>query len=491
MGSPKESLIDRESHASDALAALLSAIVESSDDAIISETLDGIITSWNRAAQRMFGYTPDEAIGKSIGLIVPADRQAEQDRVLNQIGRGQKVDPFETVRRTRDGRLLEVSLTVSPIRDAQGNVVGASKIARDMTNRARLDSLLSSIVASSDDAIVSKTLDGIVTSWNSAAERMFGYTAEEIIGRSIRTIIPADRQAEEDFVLGQVRGGKKVEHFETIRQAKDGHLVNISLSVSPIRTATGMIVGASKIARDITARMAIEREREAALDGLKEALATRDEFIAIAAHELRNPLNILSLMWIISDRPDDRAKETPARLIEKSRVQLARVSSLVDRLLDISRIRSGTFDLYLEEFDLADLVRAVASRFAAEQHASRVSLDLNEAKGRWDRLRIDQVITNLVDNAIKFSQGKPIEIKLSTDAEGALLTVCDHGIGMSQEKAQRVFERFERGETRSEHEGLGLGLWITREIVLAHRGTISVESEPGNGAKFLVRLPLR
>jgi len=486
----KEFLIDQRHGNRDALISLLYAIVESSDDAIISETFDGTITSWNPAAQRMFGYTADEAIGKSTHIIIPADRHAEEDYVLERIRRGQKVDHFETIRQTKDGRLLEISLTVSPILDGFGNVVGASKILRDTSGRWSLNALLSSIVTSSDDAIVSKTLDGIVTSWNPAAERMFGYTAEEMIGKSIRTIIPEDRQAEEDFVLGQIRSGNKVDHFETIRQAKDGRLINISLTVSPIKTVTGEIVGASKIARDITARLAAERERTSALESLKEALAARDEFIAIAAHELRNPLNILNLMWRISGSQGRPEKELPGKLVEKSSAQLARLSSLVDRLLDISRVRSGTFDLYLEEFELADLVRAVANRFTVAEYESPISLKLNEIKGTWDRLRIDQVITNLVGNAIKFGRGKPIEIELSRDADEAVITVRDYGIGISAENAKRVFERFERGESRGEHEGLGLGLWISREIVRAHGGTIGVDSEPGNGATFVVRLPV-
>jgi PAS domain S-box-containing protein len=491
MRPPKELADEQENRGRDGLISLLCAIVDNSDDAIVSKTLDGIITSWNRAAEEMFGYTAGEAIGQSIHIIIPTERQSEENYVLDRIRRGQKVDHFETVRQTKDGRRLDISLTVSPIRDAFGTVVGASKIARDMTSRRRLESLLSSIVTSSDDAIVSKTLDGIVTSWNPAAERMFGYTAEEIVGKSIRTIIPADRQGEEDFVLDQIRRGEKIEHFETIRQAKDGHFVNISLTVSPIRTTAGVVVGASKTARDISAKLAIEKERGVAIEELKEALAARDEFIAIAAHELRNPLNILTLMWRILERPEGQEEPLQRRLIEKSRAQLARLSSLIDRLLDISRVRSGTFDLFFEEFELTPLVREVANRFTVGEIESHISLELHDVKGSWDRLRLDQVITNLVGNAIKFGQGKPIEVILSPDGEHAVIAVRDHGIGIPAEGIHRVFERFERGDRRSDYEGLGLGLWISREIVQAHGGTITVESEPGKGATFVVRLPLQ
>ena len=233
-------------------------VVESSDDAIVSKDLDGIITSWNRAAELMFGYTAAEAVGRSIRMIIPADRQTEEDVVLTRIRAGEPVSHFETVRQRKDGSLLPISLTVSPIRDDAGRVVGASKIARDISDRKRAAaaaSRLAAVIESSDDAIVTKNLDGIIASWNPAAERMFGYTEAEAIGRSIRILIPDDLQSEEDTVLAKIRAGEAIDHYETTRRRKDGSLVSISLSVSPIRDATGAVVGASKIARDITERM--------------------------------------------------------------------------------------------------------------------------------------------------------------------------------------------------------------------------------------------
>ena len=235
----------------------LAAIVDSTDDAIISKDLNGTVLSWNRSAERIFGYTASEMIGQSIRTIIPTDRQSEEDEVVARLSRGEKIDHFETVRQHKDGTLIPISLTVSPIRNDAGIVVGASKVARDIRDRKRL----AAIVESSDDAIVSKTLQGIVTSWNPASERMFGYSAEEMIGQSIRRIIPADRQFEEDDVVSHIRRGQKVDHFETIRQHKDGHLVPISLTVSPIHDERGFVVGASKIARDISERKEAEAER--------------------------------------------------------------------------------------------------------------------------------------------------------------------------------------------------------------------------------------
>ena len=245
----------------DITARHLAKVVESSDDAIVSKDLNGIIISWNRAAERMFGYTAAEAVGRSIRMIIPADRQAEEDDVLNRIRRGESVTHFETIRQRKDGSMVPISLTVSPIFGDDGRVIGASKIARDISERvegAMASRRLEAVVQSSDDAIVTKNLESLITSWNPAAERMFGYTADEAIGKSVRMLIPADLQGEEDVVMAKIRAGEKVDHYETIRRRKDGSTLSVSLTVSPIRNASGTIVGASKIARDVTERVAME-----------------------------------------------------------------------------------------------------------------------------------------------------------------------------------------------------------------------------------------
>ena len=254
----------------------LARVVESSDDAIVSKDLNGIITSWNRAAERMFGYSAEEAIGQSIRVIIPTDRQSEEDMVLGRIRCGHAVTQFDTIRQRKDGTLIPISLTVSPIHNDAGQVIGASKIARDRTELERAavaGNQLAAIVASSDDAIVSKDLNGIITSWNHAAERMFGYPATETIGRSIRMLIPQELQSEEDVVLAKIRAGEKIDHYETVRQRKDGTRLDVSLTVSPIRNQSGEIVGASKIARDITERtrlLAAAREHGANTEKLNE-----------------------------------------------------------------------------------------------------------------------------------------------------------------------------------------------------------------------------
>jgi len=246
--------------------AYLAAIVASSEDAIVGKSLQSVITTWNAAAERMFGYSAQEAIGQLIYLIIPTERHREEEEIIRRLSRGERIEHFETVRQKKDGTPIDVSLTISPIRDRNGVVIGASKIARDITDRKRAErdrAQLAAIIESSDDAIVSKTLDSVITSWNKSAETMFGYGADEAVGRKVYLIIPPDRHAEETEILARIRRGEKIDHYETVRQRKDGTLLNVSLTVSPIRDSQGNIVGASKIARDITERKKAAEEIDA------------------------------------------------------------------------------------------------------------------------------------------------------------------------------------------------------------------------------------
>ena len=262
--------------------ALLHAIIDSTDDAVIGQNVDGIVTLWNRAAERIFGYSHAEMVGRSTVTLIPAYKHGEEDKVMARALGGERIDHYETILLHKSGRPIEVSLTVSPILDDSGKLVGVSHIARDITERKAMDRQalhLSALVSSSDDAIASKDLNGIVLSWNYAAERMFGYTAAEIIGQSIRLIIPSDRWNEGEDVLRSVRAGERVDHFETIRQRKDGALIPVSLTVSPIRTANGAIIGASKIVRDMSERSMMERETNrlaAIVDSSDDAIISTD-----------------------------------------------------------------------------------------------------------------------------------------------------------------------------------------------------------------------
>ena len=275
----------------------LSAIVESSDDAIIGKTLGGIITSWNDGATRLYGYPVKEVIGKSISMLVPADKPDEIPGILARIKQGEKVAHFETVRVKKDGQRIDVSLTVSPIKDKKGNIVGASTIARDITERKNIEGIekqnaqvleqLSAIVETSDDAIIGKTLEGIITSWNDGATRLYGYPVKEVIGKSISMLVPADKPDEIPGILARIKQGEKVAHFETVRVKKDGQRIDVSLTVSPIKDKKGNIVGASTIARDITERKKTEQI-------LAQRTAELDHVLNNVMKEVREAVSVLS-----------------------------------------------------------------------------------------------------------------------------------------------------------------------------------------------------
>ena len=242
-------------------AQLTAALVEYSDDAIIGGTLEGVITSWNPAAERIYGYSRKEILGRSGSVLFPQDRSGEMKVVLARIKAGQTIERLETTRVRKDGSVFPASLTIAPMRNEDGVIVGASAVHRDVTEQREAFELaqrMTAIVESSDDAIIGRTLDGMITSWNPAAERMFGYSSQEILGKSVGVLIPPDRAEEMETILAGIIRGEPVEHLETIRARKDGTILPISLTVSPIRGAEGAIVGASVICRDLT-----EQERAA------------------------------------------------------------------------------------------------------------------------------------------------------------------------------------------------------------------------------------
>ena len=497
--------MDRPRHddlnSTEAAQLRLAAIVASADDAIIAKDLTGTITSWNRAAERIFGYSEAEAIGQSIRLIIPPERYAEEDDVLRQIAAGQTVDHFDTVRRPKNGEMVSVSLTISPLRMASGQIIGASTIARDITEHKRLERdarWLAAIVESSDDAIISKDLDGVVTSWNRAAHRMFGYTAPEMIGRSVRVLIPLDLHGEEDEVLARIRRGEPVEHYETVRRRKDGTLFPISLSVSPLRAADGTVVGASKIARDISEQRDAENERLRLLRMAQEASQLKDEFLATLSHELRTPLNAIlgytRMMQsaLLSPKKQEKALETVAR-------NATSLTQIVEDVLDVSRIISGKVRMNIQAVELPEIIREALDtvRPAAEAKGVHIEtfVDPDATVVSGDPERLQQVMWNLLSNAVKFTgSGGRIEVRLARVDSHVHVTVRDTGIGIPSEFLPHVFERFRQADpgVNREHGGLGLGLAITRHLVELQGGLISASSEgAGKGATFRIELPVR
>ena len=485
--------------------ALLAAIVASSDDAIISKDLNGIVRSWNQSAERIFGYAADEIVGKSITLLFPPDRLQEESEILERLHRGERVDHFQTIRLRKDGTHVAVSVTVSPILDSQGRVIGASKVARDTTQSTLLEGRFSAIIASSDDAIISKDLDGVVQSWNSSAERMFGYTAAEMIGKSITVLFPPDRLDEEPKILDQIRRGQRVDHFETIRVRKDGSELDVSVTISPVKDATGTVIGVSKIARDVSSIKRIVREKDDLLVREQAARAeaervsqVKDEFLATLSHELRTPLTaILGWANVLSSRGATSAQELKQGLQAIERNARAQ-AQLIEELLDMSRIINGKLRLDVQPVDLQGVIfdATESVRPAADAKGVRLTTVLDPKAGpiTGDPNRLQQVLWNLLSNAIKFTpRGGRVQVFLRRVNSHVEISVVDSGQGVSAEFLPQLFRRFSQAETAltRRHGGLGLGLALVKSLVDMHGGSIEATS-PGvdQGSTFTVSLPL-
>jgi PAS domain S-box-containing protein len=602
-------------------AAWLSSIVESSDDAIISKDIDGRITSWNPSAERLLGYVESEIIGKPITTIIPPELHEEERQIVTRLRRGERVEHFDTVRVTKEGRRIDVSLTISPLKNSEGEVVGASKIARDIrrrkeferqsgvlqaalasigdavivtderglvsflnpvaealtgwsvadaqqqplslvfhivdertrafvetpvekvlqtgliqglgnhtvliakdgreiaiddsaapvrtrdgrvvgvvlvfrdiTERRRLElgaAWLTSIVETSSDAIISKSIDGRITSWNQAAERLLGYTATEIVGKPLTTIIPPELHEEEQRNLERLWRGERVEHFDTVRLAKNGRRIEVSLTISPLKNAEGEVVGASKIMRDIRRRKELERR-------VREEHQLKDEFLAMLAHELRNPLApIRTASEILSHAPaDDTLGEIAVSTIKRQVTHLAR---LVDDLLDVSRITHGRIELRLHPIDVAGVIAQAVETVEPQLRQKQLRLSVISADAyeslyvNGDFARLVQCVGNILSNAAKFTDpGGEISVRTHAENSHAVIQVADTGAGITPELLPRIFDLFVQGDRSLDRTqgGLGIGLAIVRRLVQMHGGEVAAESLGlEHGSMFEIRLP--
>lgn len=347
---------------------------------------------------------------------------------------------------------------------------------------------LAAIVESSDDAIISKDLTGRITSWNRAAERLFGYSAAEAIGQNIRVIIPADRQQEEDYVLAQVRAGHGVDHFETVRRRKDGTEVDIALTVSPIRGPDGQIIGASKIARDISEPKRLRRE-------LEEANRGKDEFLAVLSHELRTPLNAILgyavMLQRVTLQPEQRAKAAAA--IERNARALGR---LVEAVFDASAMMTGAIRLDVEPCDLSLLIDEAMQSLPPQSTASAPALEAAIQPGIMvsaDANRLRQVFWNVLSNAVKFTRNERVRVTAVPNGTHANVVVEHTGIYLEPESITEALRRFwkdDRPEIRV-HGRLGLELALARDLIQLHGGSMELAHVgEQNGATVTLRVPL-
>ncbi len=340
--------------------------------------------------------------------------------------------------------------------------------------------LLAAIVESSVDAIVGKTLDGMITSWNTAAEHLFGYTAQEAIGQHITLIIPPELHQEEEEIIQKLRQGIRIEHFETVRRRKDGTNVDVSLSISPIRDSAGNIIGAAKIARDITERLELERRK--------------DEFISMASHELKTPVtSIKGFTQLLHRRFQQRDDQESLRFLARMDAQLNKLTQLISDLLDISKMQTGQLEYREEPFELDALVQEIVENVQGTTQKHRLVLE-NPARVRvyGDRDRIGQVLINLLNNAIKYSpQVDRVLVQVVPEGTHVVVRVQDFGMGIAEAYQDKIFERFyqvSEPEMKT-YPGLGIGLYISREIIKRYRGRIWVESCKGEGSTFSFSLP--
>jgi PAS domain S-box-containing protein len=469
----------------------LAAIIASSDDAIVSKDLNGIVSSWNEGARRIFGYEAEEIVGQPILRLIPPELHHEEEFILGKIRAGERIEHFETTRIRKNGERFPISVTISPVRDDSGTVIGASKIARDISERRRADESrfrLAAIVDSAEDAIISKDLNGIITSWNKGAQRLFGYEGEEIIGQSILILIPEDLRYEEEQILGKLRAGEDIQHYETTRVSKTGELRDVSVTISPIRNAKGEVIGASKIARDVSERKKVER-----LAIESEKIATTGRMAAAIAHEINNPLaSVLNLIFLA--RQDGVSKEQVQDYLGTAESELERVSHIARQTLGYYRDTGSPSNVHLK-----DLMESVLAVYRSKSLAHNIMVNTKYNDLRKISVRsgeIIQVFSNVISNAIDaMPRGGTLSISTAHTAksneDGVQVVVSDTGSGIRREHLAKVFEPF---FTTKGNLGTGIGLWVAKQLVERHGGQISISSstEGGDsGTTIIMYLPLR
>ena len=488
----------------------LAAVVESSDDAIVSKTLDGIVTTWNAGAERMFGFRAEEIIGKPITLLFPPDRIPEEEIILGRMRRGERVEHYETQRVRKDGMRIDVSLTVSPVKDSEGRIIGAAKIARDITDRARAaqaikdsEVRLRAVVETTPECVLIVAPDGRLEFMNHAGIGMIdGESETDVQGVCVFDLIASKHRDSWIERHDRVCAGERLSwEFEMVgvkgsRRWMETHAVPLSLPDGRVAHLA--------VARDITAQRQYEVEREELLESERTARAEaerasqlKDEFLATLSHELRTPLSAI-LGWSQLLATGGMSAADVAQGLEAIERNARAQTQLIEDLLDMSRIISGKVRLDVQWTDLASVVNAAVDSVRpaadAKEILLRKILDPGAGPVNGDPTRLQQVVWNLLSNAIKFTpKGGKVDVLLQRVDSHLEILVHDSGIGIKPEFLPMVFERFRQGDssTTRYHSGLGLGLSIVKSLVEMHGGTVRARSGgEGQGATFIVNLPL-
>ena len=492
--------------------------MESFNDAIFSKTLQGIITSWNKGAENLFGYTAAEIIGRPINTLIPLDRQEEEVEILERLGRGERIEHYETVRVRKDGTLVDVSLTISPIKDSDGQIIGGSKVARDISERKRLEEALRlseakfhGLLEKLPAAAYTCDAEGLITYFNQRAAQLWGREPklndhEDRFCGSFKlfSIEGAPITHDRCWMALALQEDKEYNGQKIMIERPDGTRLIGLAHVNPIRDASGKLLGAVNVVVDFSDRKqsAVEREEllvkeKAARAEAQAANRAKDEFISLVSHELRSPLNaILGYNSMLRSNPHDAEQVIQTcDIIERSaQTQL----QLIEDLLDTARIASGKLRLEMRPIDILTVLNNALDVVRPAADAKGVSLQtLNELKSEvvaGDAVRLQQVIWNILSNAIKFTpQGGRVELRLECKGEDICIAVSDTGVGIEPEFLPHVFDRLRQADPSSSHRygGLGLGLALAQHLTELHGGTIEVASEGiGFGSTFTIKLPL-
>jgi len=522
----------------DTRESYLSAIVDSSDDAIISKNLNGIITSWNASAERIFGYKAQEVIGKSISILIPPSRLAEENLILSQIRKGKKVDHFQTVRKNKSGTQIPISLTVSPVKDADGKIIGASKIARDISKlveaqkavaqyTSKLETLHSLSRSISEKLNHRDILQKVTEATTQLTDAAFGaffstenheenfllYTSSGA-GKEVFTHFSMPRNSQ---IFNSTFNGNRIIRSDDIRNdprydsntpfngLPGRYLPVVSYLAVPVVSANKVVIGClffghpdagkfteqhENLVANIATQATVALDNSRLFEEVKELNARKDEFIALASHELKTPLTSLSgYLQLLEKKENDAVSK---KFIEKALLQLGRLNKLVSDLLDVSKIEAGKLILERETFDMQPLIAEIIETFQYSNPGYKI---LFEAAAKplpvvGDRHRIEQVMNNLLSNAIKYSpDANTIYISIEKRGKSIRVKVRDEGIGLTKRQQQKLFKRFYRAEGTDKIAGLGIGLYLSKEIISRHGGKIVVSSEYGEGSEFSFTLP--
>lgn len=469
----------------------MAAIVASSDDAIVSKTLDGIIRTWNKSAQNIFGYTAKEAIGKHITLLIPPELRTEEANIISTIKKGGHIDHFETTRVTKSGRRIVVSLSISPIKDHEGNIMGASKIARDITQKKKYEEVIARSQERLQLAIDAGRIGiwdwDIVNNkilWTDRVYEIHGVRKGSAIGeleRYSQHHHPEDAARVKTAIEQALKGTKPYkEEFRII--TPQGKVRWVETRANVIRDQDGKPIRMLGATTDITERKNLEQQK--------------DEFIGIASHELKTPVtSIKAYTQLLESKFRKEGYEQPAMLLTKANSQLDKLTGLISDLLDVTRIETGKLEYHEGIFDFNEMVKETVDQIQLTSPKHTINTTLAPTRKVYgDRDRIGQVLTNFLTNAVKYSpQADKIHVTTSQSNDEISVSVRDYGIGIREDVKDKVFERFFRVETLSGQTfpGMGLGLYISSQIIQSQRGRIWVKSTPGKGSTFSFSLPVR